>query len=726
MEEQELKKNIRHIDNCESMDVNFTFELAQTCSVILAENNAAENHKVERVVIHLLNRWTDIPLEVKPIWADIAESVGFYPYIKRDENLAGDALSDEMRLNYHKSRYLPNVYMHSKQKELSDLIFSGQNVVVSAPTSFGKSLLIEEIVASGKFHNIVVIQPTLALLDETRRRMRNYRDQYKIIVRTSQRPDDEKGNLFLLTAERVFEYEDMPRVDFLIIDEFYKLSGQRKDDRVDALNNAFLKIWYKDAPQFYMLGPNIKSISQRFREKYNAQFFYSEYSLVDAKFVDKTQDFGRKHVFKNKQSSLFSLLYSLSNGSQTLVYCSGPGRVRTLAWEYTKYLEEKGKEVRNLPLCGWIQQNFQRWSLYNMLQYGIGIHDGSLQKHIGSSIIGYFNNKQLDVIFCTSTIIEGVNTSAKNVIIFDDKKGKDLQLDYFDFSNIKGRSGRLMEHYVGNIYSYIQVPPRFDVDIDIPFCDQNPVNDEVLVNLKENDVLPSKKEQYDRYQQITPALLSIFKQNGVSIKKQVKVYKLLKEELRINPKNINWKNLPSWNQLQKVCEIAFLSDLVKTDDSVLSYKQLAQYVSSYQRNPELYQIAMGIYNYKLECEHITQFDQKIYDRSIQNAFHLHRQWFHFSVPKAMRVMDSIQRYICNEMGLEAGSYSYFVQCLESDYLPENLTILVEYGIPASTVRKIINVIPANLNEDEVMDFVGSNVDKFPNLSEYEKQLLYNL
>ena len=74
--------------------------------------------------------------------------------------------------------------MHIKQKELSDLLKTDKNVVASAPTSFGKSLLIEEIVASHKYKNIIIIQPTLALLDETRIKLRKYSDNYKIIVRT--------------------------------------------------------------------------------------------------------------------------------------------------------------------------------------------------------------------------------------------------------------------------------------------------------------------------------------------------------------------------------------------------------------------------------------------------------------------------------------------------------------------------------------------------------------
>ncbi|MGS4443454.1 DEAD/DEAH box helicase [Enterobacter roggenkampii] len=78
-----------------------------------------------------------------------------------------------------------------------NLINSEKNVIASAPTSFGKSLLIEEIVASKKYKNIIIIQPTLALLDETRKKISKYSNDYKLIVRTSQAFCSEgKGNIF--------------------------------------------------------------------------------------------------------------------------------------------------------------------------------------------------------------------------------------------------------------------------------------------------------------------------------------------------------------------------------------------------------------------------------------------------------------------------------------------------------------------------------------------------
>ena len=94
------------------------------------------------------------------------------------------------------------------------------------------------------------------------------------------------------------EYELLPKIDLLIIDEFYKMSLKRIDDRSDTLNNAFLKIIGKYNSKFYFLGPNIDGITDGFAEKYNAIFYKSDYSLVDCNVVDMTDsiDLSKKNT----------------------------------------------------------------------------------------------------------------------------------------------------------------------------------------------------------------------------------------------------------------------------------------------------------------------------------------------------------------------------------------------------------------------------------------------
>ncbi len=84
------------------------------------------------------------------------------------------------------------------------------------------------------------------------------------------------------------------------------------------------------------------------------------------------------------------------------------------------------------------------------LQKGIGIHHGLVPKYIQKEIISLFNNDKLSVLLSTTTITEGVNTSAKNLIVLHSKKG-DKELKKFDAKNIAGRAGRFLYHYSGRV-----------------------------------------------------------------------------------------------------------------------------------------------------------------------------------------------------------------------------------------------------------------------------------
>ena len=270
-----IEEIISAIENQDSISIDESFSFAKSTSILLRH----DGEKGRKIIIYVLDNWKKIPNDTVEIWTDLIESAGFYPYLEKEKgNLKFNNLAGEIRKGCHLSENLGDKYLHEEQKYLKSILDSGRNLIVSAPTSFGKSLLIEEMVASKKFRNIVVIQPTLALLDETRKKLKRYKEDYKIIVRTSQKSTNEKGNLFLLTAERVMEYKDLPQIDFFVIDEFYKLSARRDDERSDILNNAFYKLLQQNpVPQFYLLGPNIDNISEGFTDKYNAEFYKTNY-----------------------------------------------------------------------------------------------------------------------------------------------------------------------------------------------------------------------------------------------------------------------------------------------------------------------------------------------------------------------------------------------------------------------------------------------------------------
>ena len=706
------------------------FSIAKRCSKLLSTGNSDDEMKARKIAIHVLNNWERISPELYPVWTDIIESVGFYPYIEKNaETMKMLSLSDEVRQKTFLSDYLPSTYLHKEQKKISKYLLSGKNVIASAPTSFGKSLLIEELVASQKYRNIVIIQPTLALLDETRLKLKKYHKSYKIIVRTSQHPTIEKGNLFLLTAERVMEYDSLPPIDLLVMDEFYKLSLKRRDERADTLNNAFLKIVGKFNSKFYLLGPNIDNITPGFAEKYNAEFYKSDFSLVDCNVTDLSSQFdlslSERRLEKIKLPILYELLDKLEN-EQTLIYCSTPARARRFAKGYFEHLRKQGREPNiKLPLIEWINRNVNpNWSLSKELAYGIAIHDGSLQKHIGASIIKYFNDGRLRCVFCTSTIIEGVNTSAKNVVLFDGKKGG-KNIDFFDYSNIKGRSGRLMEHYVGTIYNFVRAPQKESIVVDIPFYEQdkNVLSDAILINIEKSDVQNQVMDRYNKLYEIEPELIEIIKRNGTNVNGQMNIYYALQRDINTSEYcNIAWSQMPNWGQLRYILSLAENNIFnFESKHAIVSCKQLALYIAMYRKNKNIMSIVYNIYKKKVENEKMTQTQKNDQlDNAIEAGFHIYRHWFQFTVPKAFRVIDSLQRYVCDQNGKKAGSYSYFVQQLENDFIRENLSILIEYGIPSDTVYRIADRIPSELDEDGVVEFIKQNKSTVYNaLLQYE-------
>ena len=718
MDNTDLTKILETIDSAETIDLEASFLYAKICSIALAANDTSAYVNAERIVVHILNRWDSLPDEIKPIWGDIAESVGFYPYIQRDSSMISDSLSEEMRLMYHKSKHIPNMYMHRNQKELSEMLFSGQNIIVSAPTSFGKSLLIEEVVASNKFKNIVIIQPTLALLDETRRKLQKYNEIYKIVVRTTQEPSETKSNIFLLTAERVCEYAHFSKVDFLVIDEFYKLSGNRDDERSSALNNAFYKLLKSYKPQFYLLGPNIDKISKGFAEKYNAVFYKSKYSLVDSKVVDAYTP--RKESIKDRETRLFELLTSLSE-EQTIIYCSSPERVRSLSKKFCAYLlaNTEQETTLDLPIIEWISNNISaRWSINNVLKHRIGIHDAALPKHITTSIIDYFNDNKLRYLFCTSTIIEGVNTSAKNIVYFDAKKGRDIPIDYFDYSNIKGRAGRMMEHYIGRIFNFNLPPEKVEISVDIPFFKQNPIKDEVLIQLEDSDVNNKQAKQYIELKNIPNHIKDIIKQNGISVRGQLCILDQLRKDINTRRDEICWTGTkPKKEQLDYVLELAWNNLISETESRGITFKQLSYLTHSYGawETPIIKLIenrtAYLAKKYMDKCpdieiseEHLVQFE----DASIKLILQVVRHWFEYKVPKFLSTINSLQELVCIEIGVKPGDYTQFASIIENDFIPNHLTILAEYGIPHTAIQKIGQFIPTGINDDDLIPYIKSN------------------
>lgn len=675
----------------ELRDFDFCFNLAKEISV----SNDSEK------LIDVIENWNYVHPEVRSVFLSLIEGFGFYPYLNDGVELD---LATLIRREYHKSQFVNkqgnSIVFHYEQKVLEEKINKKQNLVVSAPTSFGKSLLIEEFVARRKYENILIIQPTLALIDETRRKLSHYSDYYNIVVNTHQEIGEK--NLFILTSERVLDIlPNIDDIDLFIIDEFYKIANNKKDDRVSHLNIAFYKI-LKFKPQLLFLTPLVDNISEDFIRKYDIQFYRTDYSLVNQKAKQISYE-----SEDEKEEKLFQLLNDLSE--PTIVYVRSPKRSENLAKKYIEQfsLEEKKK----FPVFEWIDENVSSdWILKKFLENGIGLHNGQYPRHIVNSQLDYFNSGDLKIIFATTSLIEGVNSIAKNVVIYDMLKGTH-KITYFDFNNIKGRAGRMMKYYTGNIFYFDNPPERKDEFIDIPVVDQDHnLQSEILLNIDENDLKQSKLEDFQKLVEGVPEdLIEIFKNNYYDVEKQKSLFNYLisnGEQLDV----LNWSTpMPDYDVLSETFRI-INEGLIGKGGAVHRYtaKKCQQIINNNLSNAIQTELQY-LYNKKRDSH---KEREELLNEAISNIFSFIKNQAKYEIPKVLSILQSIVNYIQNS---DSADYSLFIAKLEHEGVDENLSVLLDFGVPSSALRKIR--IPRDV---ETIDYVKENLELLSNrLLNYE-------
>lgn len=132
-------------------------------------NNHVHLSLVQDIVIRTLERKNEI--ENNFILDHLLGELGLFPYITNNETS-----KDKLRRSIFTTPQDLNMVFHIRQAEVFHKIMNGENIILSAPTSFGKSLIIEALVASNEFANIVIVVPTIALIDELKKKLFKYKE----------------------------------------------------------------------------------------------------------------------------------------------------------------------------------------------------------------------------------------------------------------------------------------------------------------------------------------------------------------------------------------------------------------------------------------------------------------------------------------------------------------------------------------------------------------------
>lgn len=434
------------------------------------------------------------------ISADTLYSLGLTMYSKNNtlQSLFYNAIA--------KSKLDENISLHPEQLELINLLSSSEGVIFSAPTSFGKTFVIFEYIAKNKPQTVVLVVPTLALVDEYKNKIiKKYNKafkEYKIHININQNKNysSTDKNLFILTHDKTIEnqsYNALPEIDFLVIDEVYKLSRDNNDDRNLILNFAYYNLVQK-SKKHLLLAPFISDITNRDLLSKKPVFYSSNFSPVVNKVITR-------NISIDNQSARFIetrkiLKEQIKDDEKTLIYFSNVSDMP----KFIESLDDLGvfdytEDAIAESFLNWAKSDIHPdWYVVKSMENGFLVHNGDLHLGIRNIQLDLFENSNVyHKMLCTSTLLEGVNTTAESIIITKPSRGHgnnfDNGFEAFDFFNLVGRSGRLNKHLLGKAY-YIKSPndPEYKENDAIKKIEFEITSDSIDVQIQTNTCDNSK------------------------------------------------------------------------------------------------------------------------------------------------------------------------------------------------------------------------------------------
>jgi hypothetical protein len=443
------------------MDV---FGSCATINELLA--NGAE-HDARDLLIQLLDQLEQTDGAYNPLVNKMIRQTGLFPYLKPDyadwdDRFTYEAFKVDIGLK-------APVTLHREQSGVLKRLIDGEDLAISAPTSFGKSFIIDAFISIRRPANVAIIVPTLALTDETRRRLQQKFGRTYQIVTTGDVVLADK-NIFVFPQERALQYVDrLAELDLLVIDEFYKASPAFDKERSPSLLRAIMRL-SSIAKQRYFLAPNISELNESLFTK-GIEFTSIKFNTVFLSKHDLYKSIGRDE--SKKSEFLVSLLQGQS--SKTLIYAASYANIDRISNLLIDRLP--GMESPKLHnFASWLSVNYgKNWHLTNLVKRGVGIHNGQMHRSLSQIQIRLFEEPDgLNSIVSTSSIIEGVNTSAENIVLWSNRKGGrgNAKLDDFTYKNIIGRGGRMFRHFVGKIYILEEPPKASSTQLELVLSDE--------------------------------------------------------------------------------------------------------------------------------------------------------------------------------------------------------------------------------------------------------------
>lgn len=648
----------------ENMDI---FETCHLINDYLIQENQVEarNNLIKLLDYHKAN---EIPYSA--LVNSLIRQTGLFPYLQLETSNWQDRYAHEafkVPISGIESKTL-----HREQSILLKKLIDGENLAVSAPTSFGKSFVIDSFISINKPKKVVILVPTIALTDETRRRLyKKFANSYKIITTTEVEFGDDDYCIFIFPQERAITYiNKIKEIDILIIDEFYKASSKYDKERSPALLKAIIKLG-KVAKQKYFLAPNISNIKDNVFTKDMNFISMLDFHTV---YLEKQESYKEINDDENLKSQFLLKIITQDEG-KSLIYAASYTQIDKVGLLIIENLPHLDLKLLN-DFANWLTINYDtNWQLVNLIRRGTGIHNGRMHRSLSQIQVRLFEEPYgLKNIISTSSIIEGVNTSAENVVIWKNRKGGrgNAYLDDFTYKNIIGRGGRMFKHFVGKIF-LLEPPPADDTtQLSIDFPDNilgdidETIYEDSLNKEQISKIVDFKKEMAlllgeETYKRILKE--GVFQQSNFDFIKQIANDMKNDRDSWRGFSYLNSDNVDHWDRyLYKVIQL-------QPGNWDVQYSKFVAFIKILSNNWS-----------KTIPELLKELSQE--DLGINDFFTLERN-VSFKFASLLNDVNILQREIL-DFGYDV---SPFVSKLSHAFLPSVVYQLEEYGLPRMISRK---------------------------------------
>lgn len=376
-------------------------------------------------------------------------------------------------------------------------ILNNKNIVFSAPTSYGKSSIIVNSIFLRLFkkeiNNVIFVLPSKALINEYRKKINKLISVFGYKITINENPYIEKSdnqNIHLFTQERllIFEALNKQKIDYIVFDEVQELLSIVKKahaERAVLLAKSISLYENKNVPMVFLM-PYIQNPEEDFLNYFTDIKFFVKKDLYSPttsnKFLitrennsyylnDVTRNKGFDTSFLTKKldvstafqgNNFYDIKFDFYNicralnklEEKTLCYCK-KDHTSAIAQEFQRNSSEIPINGRLASLIKYLENYVHPdFELISFLKRGFAIHHADLDTFTKRQIEECFksNEYKLNFIFCTSTLLQGVNLNANNLFFFA-KRGSFTNAE-LDKKNLFGRVGRIGSRLQGNIYKF--------------------------------------------------------------------------------------------------------------------------------------------------------------------------------------------------------------------------------------------------------------------------------